>query len=263
MTSTRSRSSLRRRLSRPALRLFAGSGAHRLYSDLNGLVRGRSSGGRTPTEHLQHGLELTDDEIAAGRHRRLVGGRWEEIGRLQLEFLVSEGLEPGHTVLDVGCGALRAGVPLVAYLEPGRYYGIDINPSLVRAGRWELEQAGLADRCPPGNLRATDDFDCDFGVRFDVAVAQSLFTHIPLEAIAACLGRIAATMDPGGRVFASYNGLPPGKRLSRPSTRDPFRHAFDDLAAAGGDDWETRYIDDWGHPRAMRMIEYRRRRTQA
>jgi hypothetical protein len=48
-------------------------------------------------------------------------------------------------------------------------------------------------------------------------------------------------------------------KLSRPSTKDPFRHAYDDLAAAGvTGDWSHRYIDDWGHPRGMRMIEYRR-----
>jgi SAM-dependent methyltransferase len=244
-------------LRRSAARLLGGTGAHRLYSRARGLVL--AGGGLTSTEHLQNGLVLEDHEIRAGRHRSLVGGRWEEIGPLQLRFLVSQGLRPGHAVLDAGCGALRAGVHLARFLKPGRYYGIDINESLLRAGRWELEQAGLADRCPPGNLRATDSFDCDFGVRFDVAVAQSLFTHIPLEEIARCLEQIASVMDPGSRVFASYNGLPPGKRLRRPSTRDPFRHAYDDLAAAGGRGWTTRYVPDWGHPRGMKMIEYRRR----
>lgn len=233
---------------------------HRFYSCARGLsYSSEGARGRTATEHLQHGLVLDDRDIEAARHRRLVGGRWDEIGRLQLDFLVAEGLEPGDNVLDVGCGALRAGVHLVAYLEPGRYYGIDINPSLIRAGRWELAQAGLEGRCPETNLRATDSFDCDFGAPFDVALAQSLFTHISLEQVGECLGRVAAVTKPGGRFFASYNGLPPGKSLRRPSMHDPFRHAYDDLARVRADDWDSRYVADWGHPRAMKMIEYRRR----
>jgi SAM-dependent methyltransferase len=187
-----------------------------------------------------------------------VGGKWEEIGRAQFDLLLGRGLQPDHYVLDVGCGALRAGVWLVPYLEPDHYFGIDINPSLIRAGLWELRQAGLEDRCPATNLRVTDEFDADFGVRFDVAIAQSLFTHIPLAEIGCCLRRVAGVMNPDGRLFASYNGLPPGRKLSRPSTRDPFRHAYDDLAAAGAPEWSSQYIADWGHPRGMKMIEYRR-----
>lgn len=246
------------RLRRSLTRFLGGTVAHRLYSCARGLAYARR-GGRTATEHLQHGLVLADDDIEAGRHRRLVGGKWDEIGRVQLDFLLAEGLQREHYVLDVGCGALRAGVHFVGYLEPGRYFGIDINPSLIRAGLWELARAGLADRCPAENLRATAEFDCDFGVAFDFAIAQSLFTHIPLSEVDRCLRRVAPAMKPGGRFFASYNGLPPGRRLSRPSTRDPFRHAYDDLAAAGAPGhWSVRYVDDWGHPRGMKMVEYRR-----
>ena len=39
--------------------------------------------------------ELSDEEIAAGAHRELVGGLWDEIGPLQFYFLRSEGLRPG------------------------------------------------------------------------------------------------------------------------------------------------------------------------
>jgi SAM-dependent methyltransferase len=240
---------------------LGGSFVHRFYSCTRGLSYSSANGrrGRTATEHLQHGLVLQDHEIEAGQHRRLVGGKWEAIGRVQLDFLVAQGLKPEHYVLDVGCGALRAGVHLVGYLEPDHYFGLDINSSLIRAGRWELAQAGLEDKCPPTNLRATDRFECDFGVSFDVAIAQSLFTHIPLAEIDRCLRQVAAVVKPGGRFFASFNGSPPGRRLSRPSTRDPFRHAYDDLAAAGAPgDWTPRFIDDWGHPRGMKLIEYRR-----
>ncbi|HEY7982454.1 MAG TPA: hypothetical protein VID19_13355, partial [Candidatus Eremiobacteraceae bacterium] len=37
-------------------------------------------------------------------HRAYVGGIWEEIGKLQFDFLVAHGLRPEHHLVDVGCG---------------------------------------------------------------------------------------------------------------------------------------------------------------
>lgn len=72
-------------------------------------------------------------QVKAGRHRDVIGGLWEEIGQLQLDFLRSRGLRSNHRIVDIGCGSLRAGVKLVAYLDPGNYYGTDINPSATRS----------------------------------------------------------------------------------------------------------------------------------
>jgi hypothetical protein len=54
--------------------------------------------------------ELPPEEIRAGVHRDLVGGLWEELGRLQFEFLVGAGLRPEMRLLDIGCGCPRGGV---------------------------------------------------------------------------------------------------------------------------------------------------------
>ena len=39
---------------------------------------------------------FTKEEIEAGKHRRRVGGKWHRLGKLQLEFLKSVGLQPDH-----------------------------------------------------------------------------------------------------------------------------------------------------------------------
>lgn len=81
--------------------------------------------------------------VAEGRHREMIGGMWEELGRLQHDFLIAQGLRPHHRLIDIGCGSLRAGVPLARYLEPAHYYGIDISPELLRAGlEREIAPAG-------------------------------------------------------------------------------------------------------------------------
>ena len=78
--------------------------------------------------------ELAECEIDAGVHRDYVGGRWEELGRLQFRYLCSQGLLPHHRLMDIGCGSLRGGVHFAHYLDPGGYYGVDRNASLLKAG---------------------------------------------------------------------------------------------------------------------------------
>ena len=61
------------------------------------------------------------EQLRLGKHRQVVGGMWDEIGALQLEFLQGRGLQPDDLLLDVGCGSLRGGVKFVEYLNPVRY----------------------------------------------------------------------------------------------------------------------------------------------
>jgi SAM-dependent methyltransferase len=146
-------------------------------------------------------------------HRQAVGGLWDEIGELQFEFLRSQGLEPEHHLLDCGCGSLRGGVRFVAYLESGHYCGIDADGDLLAAGRRELEQAGLDGKAV--QLRHSSSFDvAAFDRRFDFALAQSLFTHLDINAILRCILSVERVLKPGGTFFATYFRSPSG-------TRDP------------------------------------------
>lgn len=220
------------------------------------------------SEYNKYGFDLTDAEIAAGKHRELIGPGWTRMGKLQVSFLTRQGLTPGASLLDVGCGSLRGGIHLARYLEPGRYYGIDVNASLIRAAvEVEIPRAGLADRLPADHLRVTDRFDCDFGVPFDFAIAQSLFTHLPLNHIRLCLYRLAQVMAPGGRFYATF--LPAGadvpydrkvKQKARTTwpERDPYHYRYDELRWAGETvaPWRARYVGRWGHPRGQEMVEY-------
>jgi hypothetical protein len=50
---------------------------------------------------------------------------WEDVGRMQFEFLLREGLQPHHHLLDIGCGSFRGGRFVIDYLQEGHYFGID------------------------------------------------------------------------------------------------------------------------------------------
>lgn len=211
------------------------------------------------------GRKFGASAVAKQSHRRFVGGHWERIGRLQRDFLVQQGLEPGQRFLDVGCGSLRAGRHLVEHLEPGNYHGIDVNADLVAAGYDHELTDEQRERLPVANLRSTDRFDADFGVEFDMAIAQSVFTHISLNHVRLCLARVAQVMRSGGRFFITFNEQPEDfpvdgiPERGHYTERNVFWYYREDIRwAASFSPWSFRYLGDWGHPRDQRMIELTR-----
>ncbi|MGM0884266.1 MAG: methyltransferase domain-containing protein [Bacillota bacterium] len=86
-------------------------------------------------------------------------------------------MKPEHSLLDVGYSALRGGVYFINYLNNSNYYGIDINQSLIEAGKKELEKADLLNKHP--NFLVNEDFQFNlFNQKFDFAITQSVFTHL-------------------------------------------------------------------------------------
>lgn len=129
--------------------------------------------------------------LAKGQHRDIVGGRWDETGRVQMAALLQAGLQPHHHLLDIGAGALRLGCKAVPYLDPGHYWATDLSGALMRRG-YELELADK-DRLPPDHLIEDADFSFP-GVPDQIthAIAFAVFTHLPLDHLRHGLARIRA-----------------------------------------------------------------------
>jgi SAM-dependent methyltransferase len=141
-------------------------------------------------------------------HRSAIGdtGAWEDLGKIQLDFLVGKGMQPSHYLVDIGCGSLRFGVQAAAYLEVGRYVGVEKEVTLLNAARdIEIPRHGLGVKGPV--LVHSDQFDLSSvpEIEFDYAIAQSVFTHLPPELVELCIGRVVERLSPSGRFFANYN----------------------------------------------------------
>lgn len=198
-----------------------------------------------------------------------MGGRahWERWGKAQFDFLVEVGLRPHHYLLDVGCGPLRAGVHLIDYLEPGHYFGVDRRgDKLEAAARSELPRYGLVDKHPVLGEMADFGFE-RLGQKFDYALAQSVFTHLPLNSIIRCLMNIDRVLVTGGRFYATIFVNEQGKWNLEPIRQgpralshfdtNPFHYDFATFEwICEGTGLTPEYWGDWQTPTNQKIIVF-------
>lgn len=89
-------------------------------------------------------------EAAKAKRHGLVGPQdlWKAKRQFQMEFLLRMGLKRDDRLLDFGCGTLRGGIPMIEYLQTGRYLGVDVCSEVLAEGRLEIEESGLLDKEP-------------------------------------------------------------------------------------------------------------------
>lgn len=215
------------------------------------------------------------DKVMAGGHRDVIGGFWETLGQLQLEFLKGQGVQPHQAMLDIGCGALRLGAVAVDFLDPGNYYGVDISEDLLDAGYNKELTDRQRERLPRSHLCATDCFDFSYlnDKKMDVAMAQSVFTHLPMNHIRHCLSRLHPHMVSGGVFYASFSLCPDHHDITKPlehpsdeslsnavvtyDIKDPYHYSLEDLEYCAKDlPWKFQFHGDWGHPRNLQMSAF-------
>lgn len=215
--------------------------------------------------------EAVTRSVSNNKHRHLIGGMWDEIGTLQIDFLKSQGLQPSYTLLDIGCGCLRLGVRAVEFLDTDKYWGTDLNEELLTAGYdHEVVPSGLAAKLPRTNLVTDAEFTfTGTPHHVDMAIAQSVFTHLPLEHLRLCLTNLANHLDGPCDFFATFFIVTedeavasvlhdPGGITTHPD-KDPFHYTENDLRRAALNlPWKVDIIGDWNHPRDQRMVCFRK-----
>jgi hypothetical protein len=151
------------------------------------------------------------------------------------------------------------------------YWGTDLNESLLTAGYdREISASGLSGKLPRQQLVTDGEFA--FGgipARIDYAIAQSVFTHLPLNHLRLCLVNLAAHVDGPCRFYATFFIVPEasecrahshdrGGIISFPH-RDPFHYTLPALSwATRGLPWDMEFIGDWDHPRNQKMVRFQK-----
>lgn len=213
-------------------------------------------------------FQLFLDRIIPGNHLLLdrdwykdeIGGKWDEIGEIQYEFLKVQGMKPSSYLIDIGCGSLRGGRFFIDYLEPEHYYGIDKEDHILQAGREKVIEENDLDEKKP-NLRCIKNFDFDqLDQKFDYALAQSVFTHLPPEKVKRCLEKTHGILKPEGEFYATYylseEDVQIGSKHSH--RKEEYNECFYPVnwfkKQAEIIGYNHHNIGNWGHPRDQKMI---------
>lgn len=148
-------------------------------------------------------LERLTYSIKRRRHKLAGNPRlWEMKRQFQIDFLLDQNLNPSDTFLDIGCGTLRGGIPIIRYLNKGNYFGIDVRKKVIEEARKELKEENLEYKKP--NLILFRDFNSiKIEIKFNVILAFSVLFHMEDRIAEDCFHFIKNHLQSEGNFFAN------------------------------------------------------------
>jgi len=107
-------------------------------------------------------------------------------------------LEPGESVLDVGCGTGSLAIVAKRRVGPtGKVFAIDPSPEMIARASSKAEKAGIDVSFKSGVAEALPFPDG----QFDVVLSTLMLHHLPRPVRQQCAREIRRVLSPGGRVL--------------------------------------------------------------
>ena len=132
------------------------------------------------------------------------GNLWKMKRDFQIKFLLDQELKKTDKLLDIGCGTLRGGIPIIEYLNAQNYYGIDVREETIIEARKELKAFNLESKKP--TLFSFDHFgNIKLEESMDVMFAFSVLIHLKDDIVENCFKFVSKYLDAKGVFYANVN----------------------------------------------------------
>jgi SAM-dependent methyltransferase len=196
---------------------------------------------------------------AGHRHYRAFVGppeKYDLVAANQFNLLTFMGLRENHYLLDIGCGSLRAGRLIIPYLLSNRYYGIEPEEWLVEEGiNKEIGQDQVKIKKPKFIFDTNFQIN-KFGVEFDFAIAQSIFSHACQGQIHQCLEEISRALKPQGIFLATFIEGKDDYQGSRWIYPECVTYTRKTLGEIAGKYQLATQVIDWPHPNNQTWVMF-------
>ena len=121
-----------------------------------------------------------------------------------LDFLLRHGLKPGDLTIDYGCGSLRLAPPLIGFLDPEKYWGMDLAQDFLDLGRAHLSPDVAKAKRPRLDVIADEVIHRARAARPRYIISWHVCSKVPESRFDAYIGNIAAMMTPGATALVHF-----------------------------------------------------------
>lgn len=173
------------------------------------------------------------------RHSMVGSGKlWKGKRNFQITFLRDHGLKPSDTFLDIGCGTLRGGLPVIEMLDRGHYTGIEVRPNILEEAKAEVADHPVAASKEPRLLLSNGFPTLGRIGPFDWIWGFSVLFHMKDTIVEECFQFVGRELSETGRFCANLRigeTTPdtPRTRAGFPAVIRPVEY-YRDLAQSAG-----------------------------
>jgi hypothetical protein len=126
-------------------------------------------------------------------------------GLAQLATLIHHGCKETNSVLEIGCGALNAGYPIMQYLDCNKYFAVEPNDWLVKDS---LKIPQVQETALKKNARFVHNAEFDaseFKMTFDYVISHSIISHAAHWQWPLFMENVSKVVKRGSKVLVSLH----------------------------------------------------------
>lgn len=131
-----------------------------------------------------------------------------------LTFMQRYGLQPNDVAVDYGCGSLRLGTAVIDFLDPGKYWGVDITDEFYKLGLAALDATWLKEKAPKLGVINPETLAKVRADKPRLIGSWHVCSKVPEARLDAYVGNIVSLMSPGSIAIIHFPETAERRQLS-------------------------------------------------
>lgn len=203
---------------------------------------GHVLGGRQADRYV---LRETYRLLSGGRHS-VLGNRVKDESAARseaadfLQDLRRLGLKRDHRCIEIGCGSLWAAEPVIEFLHPGCFLGLDVTDLFFNPAKQRLSPAMLSEKRPEFAVLSGTALAGARALCPDFIFSRRTLVHVPPQELRAFLGQACALMT---RETTCVHETPGRPIQTCRFNRYSWVHSYSDVRAALPPGFRLEYRD--------------------